>query len=147
MFKRNSVYGLVAGLLLLSLGVIACGDTTTAVAPAAATSTAGAKAGASKAVEDAVKLQTRLDTLTSTLVLKDVKQAKVLVTEFDDAWGKVEDGIKDRSADTYKKVEEKLDNMKAVIVKTDNPDLDKSKQAVKELNDTFAEFVKSQAGK
>jgi len=138
MVRKRFIYIITSGWLALCLGLGACGDDTPTVPPA----TAAAREATAQFAFNVENLRVRLNTIVSTLVLKDVKQTRVLLTDFDTAWGKVEAGIKQRSPDLYNKMDEQLNQLKTLVIKTETPDLDKSKQAVQNLLDTITEFTR-----
>lgn len=145
MLKKKFVYLMLAGLTALSLMLAACGDPTSTVAPAAAPTkaagTAVAPASAAQVATDMVTLTTKLATVSASLTQNNVKQAQDQFKDFDETWDKVEDGVKSRSADAYKDIEDKIGNFENAIIKPTTPDVEKGKQAVKDLTDTITKFA------
>lgn len=67
----------------------------------------------------------------------DAAKAKKEFLEFDEEWDKFEDGIKAKSADSYRKIEDAMDDVEASLVKAATVEKDKALAALKKLRQTI----------
>lgn len=67
----------------------------------------------------------------------DLAKAKAEYKECDENWDKVEDGVKEQSKDSYKAIEEAMDQVKNTLVKPTTPDKDKAIAALESLSKTL----------
>ena len=67
----------------------------------------------------------------------DLAKAKDEFEEYDEAWEKIEDGIKDASADAYKAIEDDMDEVEIALVKPAQPDKAASLSALQKLRSTI----------
>ena len=63
----------------------------------------------------------------------DIEKAKKEFKEFEGDWDKFEDLVKARSADSYKKIEDAMNDVEAVLTKATTVDKDKALAALRKL--------------
>lgn len=140
LMKMNTVIG---ALLLLSL--VSCNtpqSSETASAPSessAAQSSPAARTADAKAT--LVEMQQVLTQTGEAVKASDFDKARATYKDFDEKyWEPIEDGVKEKSADTYKQVEE---GMTAVSnnLKASQPNPTKTIAAIESLNKTLSNYA------
>ncbi|HEX2910471.1 MAG TPA: hypothetical protein VH186_06650 [Chloroflexia bacterium] len=154
--KRNLLLVLIAGLVALSL--VACGDSTPTIAPAAtaassaATAVATAGSSAATAVATAVSgaaknpsaelknLGANLTAASDALKKNDITAAKASFQKFDDKWDDVEDYVKDASKDLYKEIEDNITAVKNGL-RADQPNVATIQKSLDTLQQKYNEAI------
>ena len=67
----------------------------------------------------------------------NVQAAKQYYQEFDKGWDRIEDGVRGKSRDIYRKIEGAMSNVKLKLVKPTKPDQAAALTALKELGATI----------
>lgn len=115
----------MTGLALVSALMTACGNggsaTATPVSPA----------------EQLKALSGRVTAATDALKANDIKKAQTEYKEFDEGWDRIEDGIRAKSADSYRKIEDAMSEVKGALLTPANPDGAKAQAALNKLAETI----------
>lgn len=81
-------------------------------------------------------LAKRLDQAMDALKASNLQEAKHQYQEFDEGWEQIEDGIRAKSRDAYRKIEQAMDEVKATLLKAEQPDNARATAALKQLDQT-----------
>src|SRR5207248_7476668 len=68
----------------------------------------------------------------------DLARAQREYEEFDEGWDRIEDEIKARSPESYRKIEEAMDEVKAALLRSSSPDPDRVTTALQNLSQAIA---------
>ena len=79
----------------------------------------------------------RVDAAAQALQTGNLAQAKHEFEEFDEGWEKIEDGIRDKSRDAYRAIEDAMDEVEAALVKPATPDVAATTAALRKLRETI----------
>lgn len=66
----------------------------------------------------------------------DILKAKQQYREFDKGWDRIEDGVKAKSRDSYRKIEKAMSAVKVSLLKPEKPDSTKALAALNKVNET-----------
>lgn len=117
----------IHGVVLAVLVLAACG---------------GAGSGAATTSPDQLKaLTTNLDDAVAKLKANDLPGAKASFQKFNDDWAKIEDGVKAKNKDGYKKIESGITDVQAVLTVPATPDPKKAIDALEQLDSTVDDVV------
>ena len=67
----------------------------------------------------------------------DFQGAKQHYRDFDEGWERIEDGVRSKSRDNYRKIERSMGDVKVRLLKPDHPDKNKALSALKQLEATI----------
>ncbi len=125
----------VVGLACTSPGV-SIGAPTNPPAVAPSTVASPAAANVSRQLEDAAQ---EVDKAIAAAQGGDLAKAKSEFEEFDEDWDKIEDGVKAKSPDAYRTIEDAMDEVELALVKPAAPDKDTALSALRKLRQTIAD--------
>ena len=143
---------LASGLRFLATGISAATFIVAACAPtpppkpteapkSVATTAPAASAAASPAagsVADRLRsVASDIDAALAAVGAGDLAKARQSFESFDQGWDRVEDDVKARSASAYTAIEDAMDDVNATLVKADNPDPGRAREALTKLKQTI----------
>ncbi|MBD2664405.1 hypothetical protein B6N60_00876 [Richelia sinica FACHB-800] len=147
--KRYFQILIIAGISLISLVGCSSGEQTTTQSSPGGNSTAETPAKTTGTTANNATPKTNFDALlgvvnstTTDVNAGNFTKAKAEFDKFEDFWSKVEDGVKDKSPDAYKKIEDNADEIKAGL-KAAKPNKEKLSTALKSLNQNLTTVNKS----
>ena len=86
------------------------------------------------AADELSDISHELDEVLEALQEGKVSEAQDHYTSFDDAWFDIEDGVRVKSRDAYRAIEEAMTVVKNELIRPESPDVSKAMAAVEELN-------------
>ncbi len=92
-----------------------------------------ATAGESAPVKQLQDIQEHVELAMDALKTGDVQVAKKHYHEFDEGWERIEDGVRVKSRDSYRKIEQAMGKVKARLVKPDKPNSKAALSALEQL--------------
>ncbi len=122
--------------LLLIAGVACTTTGTTISAPTPASTAKPASAASPSATSPSQQLEAaaqEVDKAIAAAQAGDLAKAKHEFEEFDEDWDKIEDGIKAKSPDAYKAIEDAMDEVEVALVKSGSPSKDAATAALQKL--------------
>ncbi len=150
-FKRNlgPVLALLSTVSLLSLSACS-GSNASNVAPSnavpeattapAAVSTPEAMAPVADQQQVWANMTQDLAAAEAAIKVKDFARAKAKFESFDEGWDRVEDGVKEKSKDAYKQIEEGIDGVKNTLTRPAQPNAEKAAAALQTLAKTVQTY-------
>ena len=82
-------------------------------------------------------LSTHLEGAIDALNKGDFRTAKREYQGFDQGWDKIEDGVKAKSRDSYRGIEQAMDDVKAALLEPENPDRVRALGLLRKLDETI----------
>ena len=101
---------------------------------AAGATPSGEPSTGDSAADDLSGLTHELDEALQALDRGDIAGAQAAYTEFDDGWFDIEDGVRAKSRDAYRDIEEAMSIVKNELIRPESPDVDKAKSAIQALD-------------
>lgn len=83
------------------------------------------------------ELARKADQALDAIKANNVPSARTAYQDFDNGWGVIEDGVRARSRDSYRAIEEAMSDVKSVLLKEPTPDASKVITALNKLRDTI----------
>jgi hypothetical protein len=139
-FNTSLVLILLGSLMFTACSTPQVSDSNSQSNPVASETTNAATASDPKS--DLNSLQKVVLDTTNAVDAKNFDQAKEEFEHFEEYWSKIEDGVKDKSADTYKQVEDAADTV-SVGLKVSSPDQAKLLDALRSLSTTLEQYTNS----
>ncbi len=130
MLRPTLASAIVTVALLVTSAGCSSGTGTSLSAPTAPPT---APATATDVVRDLESAAQEIDKAIAAAQNGDLDTARQEYHEFDEDWEKVEDGVRGKSRDAYKAIEQAMDEVQAVLLKTSTPDKEASVAALRSL--------------
>ena len=95
---------------------------------------AAAEGGPDRRLQD---LRKQVDQAIDAVKAGDMQLARKRYREFDEGWERIEDGVRAKSRDSYRKIEQSMANVKNRLIRPDKPNSRAALSALEQLNATI----------